>query len=90
MTHELHYLAMNENILQQLHFPSGRVPKEEPRGSASLKGLTDEAILSCILLTTHFYPGNVLALQVTKPQGFKYTSGQYMFVNCADVSPFEW
>lgn len=36
------------------------------------------------------YPGNVLALQMTKPQGFKYTSGQYIFVNCADVSPFEW
>ncbi|KAK9673119.1 hypothetical protein RND81_12G147600 [Saponaria officinalis] len=36
------------------------------------------------------YPGNVLSLQMTKPQGFKYTSGQYIFVNCADVSPFEW
>ncbi|KNA08419.1 hypothetical protein SOVF_162770 [Spinacia oleracea] len=36
------------------------------------------------------YPGNVLTLQMTKPQNFKYTSGQYIFVNCADVSPFEW
>ncbi|KAH9608660.1 hypothetical protein KSS87_014352 [Heliosperma pusillum] len=36
------------------------------------------------------YPGNVLSLHMTKPQGFKYTSGQYIFVNCADVSPFEW
>lgn len=36
------------------------------------------------------YPGNVLSLQMTKPQNFKYTSGQYIFVNCADVSPFEW
>lgn len=36
------------------------------------------------------YPGNVLSLQMTKPQGFRYTSGQYIFVNCADVSPFEW
>nr|WOW72678.1 ferric reductase [Mangifera indica] len=36
------------------------------------------------------YPGNVLALHMTKPQGFKYTSGQYIFVNCADVSPFQW
>ncbi|KAE8675401.1 Respiratory burst oxidase-like protein B [Hibiscus syriacus] len=31
------------------------------------------------------YPVNVLSLQMTKPQGFKYTSGQYIFVNCADV-----
>ncbi|KAJ1383438.1 Riboflavin synthase-like beta-barrel [Sesbania bispinosa] len=36
------------------------------------------------------YPGNVLALQVSKPQGFKYTSGQYIYVNCSDISPFEW
>ncbi|CAH8361686.1 unnamed protein product [Eruca vesicaria subsp. sativa] len=36
------------------------------------------------------YPGNVLTIQVTKPQGFKYKSGQYMFVNCRAVSPFEW
>lgn len=36
------------------------------------------------------YPGNVLALQMSKPQGFKYTSGQYIFVNCAAVSQFQW
>lgn len=39
------------------------------------------------------YPGdaNVLALQMSKPdQRFKYKSGQYIFVNCAAVSPFEW
>lgn len=36
------------------------------------------------------YPGNVLSLQMTKPQNFRYTSGQYIFVNCAEVSPFEW
>ncbi|KAF2321357.1 hypothetical protein GH714_040429 [Hevea brasiliensis] len=36
------------------------------------------------------YPGNVLALHLSKPQGFRYKSGQYMFVNCAAVSPFEW
>lgn len=42
------------------------------------------------LLKVAVYPGNVLALHMTKPQGFKYKSGQYMFVNCAAVSPFEW
>ena len=36
------------------------------------------------------YPGNVLALHMSKPQGFRYKSGQYMFVNCAAVSSFEW
>nr|XP_017234507.1 PREDICTED: respiratory burst oxidase homolog protein B-like isoform X2 [Daucus carota subsp. sativus] len=36
------------------------------------------------------YPGNVISLQFTKPCRFKYTSGQYIFVNCSKVSPFEW
>lgn len=42
------------------------------------------------ILKVALYPGNVLALHVSKPQGFKYTSGQYIFVNCSAVSPFEW
>ncbi|KAK3183300.1 hypothetical protein Dsin_030586 [Dipteronia sinensis] len=43
----------------------------------------------CILKVT-VYQGNVLALHMSKPQGFRYKSGQYMVVNCAAVSPFEW
>uniref|UniRef100_A0A1J3IUE9 Respiratory burst oxidase-like protein D n=1 Tax=Noccaea caerulescens TaxID=107243 RepID=A0A1J3IUE9_NOCCA len=42
------------------------------------------------MLKVAVYPGNVLSLHMTKPQGFKYKSGQYMFVNCRAVSPFEW
>ncbi|RZC89289.1 hypothetical protein C5167_029194 [Papaver somniferum] len=36
------------------------------------------------------YPGNVLTLYTSVPRGFRYKSGQYMFINCSDVSPFEW
>ncbi|OVA09959.1 Cytochrome b245 [Macleaya cordata] len=36
------------------------------------------------------YAGNVLALYMSKPVGFKYKSGMYIFVKCPDVSPFEW
>ncbi|KAL4559836.1 hypothetical protein LXL04_031982 [Taraxacum kok-saghyz] len=36
-------------------------------------------------------PGNLVALHMSKPdQGFRYNSGQYIFVNCPAVSPFEW
>lgn len=42
------------------------------------------------ILKVAVYPGNVLSLHMSKPQGFKYRSGQYMFVNCAAVSSFEW
>lgn len=36
------------------------------------------------------YTGNVLALYVSKPTGFKYKSGMYLFVKCPDISSFEW
>ncbi|XP_025011882.1 respiratory burst oxidase homolog protein B isoform X2 [Ricinus communis] len=42
------------------------------------------------ILKVAVYPGNVLALHMSKPQGFRYTSGQYIFVNCSAVSPFQW
>ncbi|KAL6638778.1 hypothetical protein ACP70R_023414 [Stipagrostis hirtigluma subsp. patula] len=42
------------------------------------------------LLKVAIYPGNVLALHMSKPPTFRYKSGQYMFVRCPAVSPFEW
>ncbi|KAI5077705.1 hypothetical protein GOP47_0007529 [Adiantum capillus-veneris] len=36
------------------------------------------------------YPGNVLALHMTKPPGFKYRSGMYLFLQCPEISTFEW
>ncbi|KAF3448632.1 hypothetical protein FNV43_RR09345 [Rhamnella rubrinervis] len=42
------------------------------------------------LLKVAIYTGNVLTLQMSKPPQFKYKSGQYMFVQCPAVSPFEW
>ncbi|KAK7318171.1 hypothetical protein RJT34_02870 [Clitoria ternatea] len=42
------------------------------------------------LVKVAIYPGNVLTLQMSKPPQFRYKSGQYMFVQCPAVSPFEW
>ncbi|XP_052171721.1 respiratory burst oxidase homolog protein A-like [Diospyros lotus] len=42
------------------------------------------------LLKVAIYPGNVIALQMSKPTQFQYKSGQYLFVQCPSVSPFEW
>eukprot|EP00249_Psilotum_nudum_P009520 c21989_g1_i3 orf=526-2610(+) len=36
------------------------------------------------------YPGNVLCLHFSKPKDLRYKSGQYLFVKCPAVSPFEW
>ncbi|KAK1577626.1 hypothetical protein Q3G72_023342 [Acer saccharum] len=39
--------------------------------------------------TASVYP-DVLVLHMSKPEGFKYESEQYMFVTCSAVSSFEW
>ncbi|KAI9162038.1 hypothetical protein LWI28_023166 [Acer negundo] len=41
------------------------------------------------IIKASVYP-DVLALHMSKPKGFEYESGQYMFVHCSAVSPFEW
>ncbi|GLU20841.1 hypothetical protein SLE2022_370210 [Rubroshorea leprosula] len=42
------------------------------------------------ILKVAIHPGNVVVLHMSRPHGFRYESGQYMFVNCDAVSPFEW
>ena len=36
------------------------------------------------------YTGNVLAIHITKPEGFRYKSGMYLFLQCPEISSFEW
>ncbi|KAK6935953.1 Ferric reductase transmembrane component-like domain [Dillenia turbinata] len=42
------------------------------------------------IIKATIYSGNVLALYMSKPPGFKYESGMYLFVKCLDISTFEW
>ncbi|GAB4838081.1 hypothetical protein Ancab_027612 [Ancistrocladus abbreviatus] len=35
-------------------------------------------------------PGNVFAIIMSKPQAFKYRSGQYIFLQCPMISKFQW
>ncbi|PIN26099.1 Ferric reductase, NADH/NADPH oxidase [Handroanthus impetiginosus] len=35
-------------------------------------------------------PGEVFSLIVAKPNGFKYNSGQYIYLQCPAIHPFEW
>ncbi|XWS60165.1 hypothetical protein CRYUN_Cryun07bG0011800 [Craigia yunnanensis] len=48
------------------------------------------SINAVTILKAVVYLGNVLALHMSRPHGFRYKSGQYMFVNCVTVSLFEW
>lgn len=42
------------------------------------------------ILKVSVLPGNVFSIIMSKPQGFKYRSGQYIFLQCPTISPFEW
>ncbi|PON32644.1 Respiratory burst oxidase [Parasponia andersonii] len=42
------------------------------------------------ILKASFYPGKVLSLKLHKPEGFRYQSGMYIFIQCPQISPFEW
>ncbi|KAE8687582.1 Respiratory burst oxidase-like protein A [Hibiscus syriacus] len=42
------------------------------------------------ILKVSVLPGNVFSIVMSKPQGFKYKSGQYIFLQCPSISPFEW
>ncbi|TKY55030.1 Respiratory burst oxidase-like protein F [Spatholobus suberectus] len=42
------------------------------------------------ILKASLYPGKVLYLKMQKPEGFKFQSGMYIFLQCPQISPFEW
>ena len=48
---------------------------------ALMKGTRDTAVLSADIL-----PGNVVELKIMKPRGLVYTAGQYVFLNCPQLS----
>ncbi|PIN05683.1 Ferric reductase, NADH/NADPH oxidase [Handroanthus impetiginosus] len=42
------------------------------------------------ILKVSVLPGGVFSLVMAKPNGFKYKSGQYIFLQCPKISSFEW
>lgn len=42
------------------------------------------------ILKVNLFQGKVLSLKFQKPVGFQYKSGMYIFIQCPQVSPFEW
>ncbi|KAK1631093.1 hypothetical protein QYE76_005408 [Lolium multiflorum] len=42
------------------------------------------------ILKVCLLPGSVLTITMSKPYGFRYRSGQYIFLQCPMISPFEW
>ncbi|TVU09684.1 hypothetical protein EJB05_43175 [Eragrostis curvula] len=58
-------------------------------GERMLRALRSNAYTVKILKVC-LLPGNVLTITMSKPYGFRYRSGQYIFLQCPIISPFEW
>uniref|UniRef100_A0A452ZA22 Respiratory burst oxidase-B-like protein n=2 Tax=Aegilops tauschii subsp. strangulata TaxID=200361 RepID=A0A452ZA22_AEGTS len=43
-----------------------------------------------IKVAVHPHPASLLSLHMSKPEGFRFKGGQYIFIKCPDVSKFEW
>ncbi|KAG2333384.1 hypothetical protein Bca52824_004564 [Brassica carinata] len=42
------------------------------------------------ILKVGVLPGELLSLQMSRPDNFRYKSGQYMYLKCSEVSSLEW
>ncbi|XAR63803.1 NAD(P)H oxidase [Bertholletia excelsa] len=42
------------------------------------------------VLKATLYPGKVVSLKLSKPEGFRCRSGMYIYIQCPQISPFEW
>lgn len=47
-------------------------------------------ILPFIFQQAGVLSGNLLSLYMSRPENFKYKSGQYMYLKCSEVSSLEW
>ncbi|XP_042478306.1 respiratory burst oxidase homolog protein E [Macadamia integrifolia] len=45
---------------------------------------------SAKIIKVSLLPGSVLSIIMSRPHGFRYKSGQYIFLQCPRISPFEW
>ncbi|KAJ0981079.1 hypothetical protein J5N97_009334 [Dioscorea zingiberensis] len=58
-------------------------------GERTLRAFRSKAY-SVKILKVALLPGSVLTIIMSKPQGFRYKSGQYIFLQCPTISSFEW
>ena len=42
------------------------------------------------LQSIHLLPSKILELTISAPDGFRFTPGDYLYINCAEISTMEW
>eukprot|EP00250_Pteridium_aquilinum_P020020 c24671_g1_i1 orf=344-3124(+) len=59
-------------------------------GETALRALRSTHFHRVDVLKVEAYRGDVIGLYMTKPPGFNYRSGMYIFLKCPSVSSMEW
>nr|QVP25927.1 membrane-bound NADPH oxidase [Hordeum vulgare] len=83
-------LYINRTWYKQTTWMYLAVPVLLYAGERLLRALRSHGLTTVRIEKVAVYPGNVIAIHMSKPHGFRYRSGQYIYVNCSEVSPFEW
>ncbi|VAI28617.1 unnamed protein product [Triticum turgidum subsp. durum] len=83
-------LYINRTWYKQTTWMYLAVPVLLYAGERLLRALRSHGLTTVRIEKVAVYPGNVIAIHMSKPHGFRYRSGQYIYVNCGEVSPFEW
>ena len=42
------------------------------------------------LQSIHLLPSRILELTISPPDGFRFTPGDYLYINCVEISTMEW
>ncbi|KAL6842061.1 hypothetical protein ACP4OV_028040 [Aristida adscensionis] len=83
-------LYINRTWYKQTTWMYLAIPVVLYAGERLLRALRSHGLTTVRIEKVAVYPGNVIAIHMSKPHGFRYKSGQYIYVNCGEVSPFEW
>ncbi|KAL5698248.1 hypothetical protein ACHQM5_029313 [Ranunculus cassubicifolius] len=83
------YLYLVHNWYQKTTWMYISIPLLIYVGERTLRTLRSN-YYSVKILKVAELPGNVFSMIMSKPHGFKYRSGQYIFLQCPRISPFEW
>lgn len=83
------FLFLTDKLTEKTTWMYIAIPVSLYVGERIFRAIRSE-IYEVEILKANIYPGKVLSLTLRKPEGFKYHSGMYIFIQCPNISHFEW
>ncbi|XP_062170231.1 respiratory burst oxidase homolog protein F-like isoform X2 [Alnus glutinosa] len=83
------FLFLTDNLFEKTTWMYIAIPVLLYTGERIFRAVRSE-LDEAKIFKVSFYQGKVMSLKLQKPGGFKYKSGMYTFIQCPQISPFEW